>query len=69
MEAADKSLVILSVLGIITAIYWSIYVFYPTNVIIERLGVADEVDWIIAYILVVLTVLAGGVHVHHRRNS
>lgn len=69
MEPAEKSLLIFSALGIASAIYWSIYVFYPADPFIEKIGVALNGVYLIGYILVVMTVCFGGVHLWHRSRS
>lgn len=52
----------------ISAIYWSIYVFYPSNAVIEKIGLALNGAWMAGYALVILTIIFGGVHIWHRRN-
>lgn len=69
MESASKSLVIFAVLGIVTSIYWSVYVFFPNNDFIIKLGLALNAAWVIGYILVLASITGLGVHLYHRSRS
>jgi hypothetical protein len=69
METEDKSLLVFSVLGLLSAVYWSIYVFYPSNPVIIRLSLALNGAWMAGYALVILTIIFGGVHLWHRKNN
>jgi len=67
MEAEEKSLLVFSVLGIASAVYWSIYVFYPSNPFVVKIGLALNGAWMAGYALVILTIIFGGIHLWHRR--
>ncbi len=69
MEGEKKSLLVFSVLGVVSAIYWSVYVFYPSDPMIEKVGLALNGIWLAGYILVILTLLSGGIHILHRRRG
>jgi hypothetical protein len=66
MDGADKSLLIFSVLGIASAIYWSVFVFFPLNQLLAKIGLLLNGAWLVGYILVVLTIVFGGLHLHLR---
>ena len=66
MESVKLSLLVFASLGVVSSVYWSIFVLFPLDPLIERLGVALNGVYLVGDILVLASAAGLGVHLWHR---
>ncbi|MDE2438985.1 MAG: hypothetical protein KGN01_06395 [Patescibacteria group bacterium] len=66
MESVKLSLLVFASLGVVSSVYWSIFVLFPLDPQIERLGVALNGIYLVGDILVLASAAGLGVHLWHR---
>lgn len=66
MEKTQISLLIFAVLSLLSAVTWIYYLADPASVFIRRIDIVMNGAWVVGDVLVIVTIVAGGVHLFHR---